>query len=158
MIEIAVQYQTSADARADRDADDIARATCGAAPPFADCRAIGIVIKRRWEIDGRRNAITQWEVAPAEVGCDDDDAFGAVERAGRAHADAEKIGSARAGLFYDFRDDVFNGGDNAIRDGDIAHLGLRKSRSEGENGAAVDGKGTGGDVRAAEVDAYDVLH
>src|SRR5438045_618908 len=98
MKELAVEDQSPADAGSDRDADDVRSAARRALPPFADRRAVRVVVEGRRQIQSLADAIAQRKVSPAEVGCDDDDALVAIERAGRANAAAEEGLSGRVGL------------------------------------------------------------
>ena len=62
-----------------------------AQPPFAHRGAVGVVVERGREADALRDAVAQRKVAPPEVGRDDHEPLLAVERTGRAHADAREM-------------------------------------------------------------------
>ena len=65
--ELAVENQPAADAGADRHADDVRAAARRALPPFADGRAVRVVVERRRQIQPLADPVAQRKVLPAEV-------------------------------------------------------------------------------------------
>ena len=107
--------------------------------------------------DAARRSVAQREILPAEIRRDDHDARFAIERPGRADADAEEIARAprRSPPCVSAITSSIMPRD-PIDDGVGAAIGERRDRSHRDLAAAVLRHRAGDDVRAAEVDADDV--
>src|SRR6185369_1740735 len=114
--ELAVEDQPATDAGADRDPDHVRRAFRGALPPFADGGAVGVIVERRGKIQPLADAVAQGEVAPAEVGGNDDETLVAIQWTGGSDADANEVAPVGARLRDGVENDAFDQADDSVRD------------------------------------------
>ena len=101
--------------------------------------------------------VAQREVRPAEVRRRHHDAALAVERAGRADADADHVLAPRAGVRHGLRDHGVDHADDAVDDGVRALVGACGFRAQRQHVTAVFRQRAGDDVRAAKVDTDEVF-
>jgi len=157
VIQLAVNHEAAADPGTDREPDHVTRALCGAAPPFAKRRAVGVVVERDRQAHAMRDRIAQREVAPAQVGRDDDEASLAVEWPWRTHADPQEVPGLRAVLRDRIRHHLRDHGDDAVHHRFGAAFRVRGFRADSDFATAILGHGPDHDVGTAQVDADDVL-
>ena len=69
------------------------------------------------------DVIEERKVAPAQIGCDDDDAALAIERTRRADADAHEVAPVGLGLGDRIEDHTFDESDDAVGDSLRPELG-----------------------------------
>ena len=155
--QLAVDDQTTADAGADRHADDVFPAARRALPPFADRRAVRVVVERDGKAQSFADAIAQRKVLPTEVRSDDDETLFAVQWTRGSHADADDVASVRIRLGERVEHHAFDQPDYTIGHALRTRFGARRNRAHGEVLLAVRRHRADDDVRSAEVDADDVL-
>ena len=155
--QLAVDDQTAADAGADRHPDDVPAAARRALPPFADRRAVRVVVERDGQAQAFADSIAQGEVFPTEVRSDDDESLFTIQWTGRPHADADDVASIRIRLGERIEHHAFDQPDDTIRHAFCTRLGARWNRAHGEVLLAVRRHRADDDVRSAQVDADDVL-
>src|SRR5882672_11446950 len=124
----------------------------GAAPPFTENRAVGVVVERGGQIQCGRHPIAQRVVRPPQVGGEQHDAGLRIERAGRPDAHAGDLlaagrGHGRARQLHDPREHRVRA---LFGDGRLGH--------QPQQLRAVLRQRPRDDIRSAEVNPDDVAH
>ena len=91
MVEPAVDHDAAADTGAEREADDLPAALRRADPALGLHRAIRVILQRRGDAEAGGEPGAKRQVGPAEVGGQQDDTLGDVERTRCADTDADNI-------------------------------------------------------------------
>ena len=73
--QLALDDHTTADAGANRHPDDVSAAARRALPPFANCRAVRVVVERDGQAQAFADSIAQREVLPPRFGATTRDPF-----------------------------------------------------------------------------------
>ena len=116
--ELVVDDDAAADAGAEGEADEVFHAPAGAAFPFGEGHAVGVVVDGDGEGDLGFEEGFEGDLVPAgDVGELGDDAFFEVDEAGHADADGGDAGVAAAEVL----DDADDGGDELA--GGVEFLG-----------------------------------
>jgi len=151
VVDLTVDDDAAANPRAERETDDVLCPARGAAPPFAENRAVRVVVERGRETEPLADSIAQRHVGPAEIGCQQHDARLGIERSRRADAHA-----------FDFLPGLRNRRlgklDDAGRDGIRALCRERRLRNDAMNLRAVLGEDPGDEIRSPNVNSDDVAH
>src|SRR5512141_3005865 len=153
VIELSVEDEPPANARADRNRYDISRALSRTTPPLAKRRAVCVVVESCWKLDAIRDLIAEWKIAPSEIRRDDHDTARPVQRAWRSNADTQKVASLCACRSARLGDDFLHERCEAIDDRRRAFLGVSRRHLHRDFSRAVNRHRASRDVGTAEVDS-----
>ncbi len=151
VVDLTVDDDAAANPRAERETDDVLRAARGAAPPFTEDRAVGVIIEGCGKTEPLAHTIAQRHVRPAEVGREQHDAGLGVERTGRADPHAFDF-------FPGLRDGRLGEFDDARGDRVRALGGHGRLRDDAMNLRPVLGEDSGDEIRTPNVNSDDVAH
>src|SRR6202022_4420041 len=155
VIELSFEDQSSSDTGSQRHSDDVAPAFSGSAPELAERRAVRVVVQCGIEVNALGDLVAQWEVLPAEIRSDDDDAFLPIQRTWGSDSDSEESRPLRAGFRDRLRDHLLYHLRDPLDYGSRASIGQSRSRLHRDLAAAIERHRACNDVGSAEIHSDD---
>src|SRR3989440_912118 len=151
VIDLSVDDDAAATPRAERESDDVRRATRGSPPPFPVDRAVGVIVERRGEAQSLADTVAQRHVRPTKVWRQQHDARLGVERPWRADSDALDL---LARFPHRGARQLYDATDHRVR----ALLGQGRLGDDADNFGAVFREGSGNEIGSADGNSDDVPH
>ena len=158
MIQLAIDDQSTTNACANGDADNVTRATRRTNPPFAVRCAVRVVVEGAGKFDGVRNEIAQRQIVPTKIWRNDHNAVFAIQWSGRTNSNTQNVAAFRPCFLERLGNRDLDHFDHALHDTARAPFAARRCGStlHGELTRSVGGHGANDDVGAAKVYADDV--